>query len=337
VALAGVRGASQTRVRDWAIAQAERATALSRHAVNLAPLAAAGDGPAAYLADVLGIRRRVIERRLLAAIAAIGFPEADGPIRRGLGSPDPDTRAQAIEAVDSIGDRALGRAVVRLLDAEAASLAAPRAGGTSTAALEELAADPDPWIRRLAMRAIGDRLAGEWQALGARVASDPDPIVQAALSGSTDHGGPPMPDTDRTLGELDRMLFLRRVPLFGGLDPEDLQRIAAVAVERLYGPDEALVREGDAGEELVVIVEGDVRVVRGEGDEARLVRTYAAGDHVGELAVLRRQPRSATVLAGGDGVRGLVISGEGLRAILAERPEAAMAMLATLAERISQE
>lgn len=146
-----------------------------------------------------------------------------------------------------------------------------------------------------------------------------------------------MPETAPTLGELDRMMFLRRVPLFGDLAPEDLQRLAAVATERLYEPGETLVREGDPGEELTVIVDGDVRVIRGEGPDARLIRSYAAGDHVGELAVLRRQPRSATVVAGSGGVRGLVISGEGLRAILAERPEAAMAMLATLAERISQE
>ena len=35
-----------------------------------------------------------------------------------------------------------------------------------------------------------------------------------------------MPDTGRTMSEIDTMLTLRRVPLFEGLDPEDLQRIA---------------------------------------------------------------------------------------------------------------
>jgi CRP-like cAMP-binding protein len=51
--------------------------------------------------------------------------------------------------------------------------------------------------------------------------------------------------------------------------------------------------------------------------------------------VLRDRPRAATVTATGGRVRTLVIGGEGLTAILLERPEAAMAMLATLAERIS--
>ena len=143
-----------------------------------------------------------------------------------------------------------------------------------------------------------------------------------------------MTETSRTLGELDRMVVLRRVPLFSQLDPEDLQRIAVSAQERLYPAGEALVREGDFGDELIVIVDGSVRISKRDGDTERYLRTYEAGDHIGELAVLRDQPRAATVVAEQD-VRGLCIGGEALRAILQERPEAAMAMLSTLAERIT--
>jgi CRP-like cAMP-binding protein len=169
-----------------------------------------------------------------------------------------------------------------------------------------LADDVDSWIGRLARRVIEEEVE--------------------------------MPETSRTLGDLETMLILRRVPLFQDLDPEDLQRIASAAVEHLYPADQAIVREGDIGDELVVIVEGSVRVVRAEPDGTeRLIRGYEAGDHFGELAILREAPRAATVIADGDGVRGLVIGGEGLRAILRERPDAAMAMLATLAERISRQ
>ena len=145
-----------------------------------------------------------------------------------------------------------------------------------------------------------------------------------------------MTETSRTLGELDRMVVLRRVPLFSELDPEDLQRIAVSAQERLYPAGEALVREGDFGDELIVIVEGTVRVTKLDGETERFERNYDAGDHIGELAVLRDRPRAATVVAE-ENVRGLCIGGEALRAILQERPDAAMAMLATLAERISNQ
>ena len=145
-----------------------------------------------------------------------------------------------------------------------------------------------------------------------------------------------MPESGRTMSEIDTMLSLRRVPLFEGLDPEDLQRIATTCLERVYAAGQALVREGELGDELIVIVEGSVRVVHAGPDGAeRLIRRFGAGDHIGELAVLRERPRIATVIAEDGGVRAQVINGESLKAILRERPEAAMAMLATLAERIS--
>jgi CRP/FNR family transcriptional regulator len=133
------------------------------------------------------------------------------------------------------------------------------------------------------------------------------------------------------------MLVLRRVPIFAALDPEDLQRVAALAVERRWAGGESVMVEGDIGSELVVIVEGGVRVVRMDGEREQLLRRYGPGDHIGELAVLREAPRAATVVAEDPGVRGLVIGGEAIRSLLRERPEAAMAMLATLAERISQQ
>ena len=144
-----------------------------------------------------------------------------------------------------------------------------------------------------------------------------------------------MPDDVRALGDLETMLRLRHVPLFGRLSPEDLHRIAHVATERWFEPGQPLVREGELGDELFVILDGRVVVTRRDPDGSdRRIRTYESGDLIGELAVLREQPRAATVTAEGR-VLTLVIAGEALMAILRERPEAAMAMLATLAERIS--
>src|SRR6185436_18409488 len=111
-----------------------------------------------------------------------------------------------------------------------------------------------------------ERISAEWSTIRERVRADPDPIVHDVLDSLGDGGGPPMPDTARTLGHIDRMLFLRRVPLFAGLAPEDLQRVATTAVEQLYGPDEVVVREGDVGDELVLILDGVVRVVHMDTD-----------------------------------------------------------------------
>ena len=252
-----------------------------------------------FLMAVLARRESRTVGLALRALVVLGVPEADGVIRRCLHSDDAEIRAQAIEALDSIGDREL--------PGGARAPAGGRADRDADrdATLARLSDDEDPWISGLARR------------------------VRA--------GEEAMPDTTRTLGDLETMLFLRRVPLFAGLEPEDLQRVAMTSVEHVYPAGEAVVREGDVGDELIVIVEGSVRVVRYRPNGAeRLVRRYEAGDHIGELAVLREAPRAATVIAEDAGMRGLVIGGAGLKSILRERPEAAMAMLAELADRITR-
>lgn len=319
MALAKPPASAQGPIRDWTLRLIERATVL--RAVAREPAATGFRG---FLDSVVADRYDAAERRILAAIAALGAPEANGPIRRCLHSADPETRAQAIEALDAIGDPKLGRAVTRLLDSD-----------EQRADIATLINDADPWIRGLVLATLAERGSEGGEALEDRVAQDPDPVVRTVLPRSDHSGGDAMATSEPSLSPIDRMLFLRRVPIFSRLAPEDLQRLASVAIERHYEPHAPLVTEGDVGDELVVIVEGEVMVVRGEGPEARLIRTYGAGDHIGELAVLRAQPRAATVVACDDPVFGLAIGGAGLRAILEERPEAAMGMLATLADRIS--
>jgi HEAT repeat protein len=310
-ALEGHAEVARDAVLAWAEAAVDRARGL--HQARAVVVADAPGGYAASArpdepgsADVSAFLARALDRRIerqhervLAAMAVLGAPSARGVIRRSLRSTDADVRAQALEALDSVGDRRLGSALTRLIEGAASGQRLD-----DDTAWRRLRDDVDPWIRGLS------RLCGP--------------------------SGGPMPDPERALGDIETMLRLRRVPLFERLAPEDLQRLAAVATERWFEPGEVLVREGEPGDELFVILDGQVAVTRLEPDGSeRPIRTYGAGDHIGELAVLRDRPRAATVTATGGRVRTLVIGGEGLTAILLERPEAAMAMLATLAERIS--
>ncbi len=292
----------------WAGSQIDRARELHRARPALDALGAdpsEGD----LLATVVGQRARRAEDRAIAALVAVGAPTAGGLMHRSLRSDDPDLRAQAIEALDSLGERRLGGALAACL--EAVHRGEPH---DRMAVVAGLAHDEDDWIRALSARILAaDGVAGDGVAAEGHVS-----------------------DADLAIAGLDTMLILRRVPLFSELEPEDLQRIALVATERDYGPNATLIREGEAGDELIVITEGTVRVVRNDDDGSeRYLRTYGPGEHIGELAVLRDRPRAATVIADGAGVHGYALSGESLRAILRERPDAAMAMLATLAERIS--
>ena len=295
-ALAGHGEAFRERILGWADGQVT--LALDLNAARFALRAGDPDPDLAFLVSILDDRIDHAQAMALGAMSALGAPAAGGVIRRCLGSGDPDVRAQAIEALDSIGDRRLGGSITRLIEQ-----APPDPPVGASTVLTRLRDDDDPWIRAMARR------------------------LQPSGDDVTDSG--------RATSDIATMLQLRRVPLFERLSPEDLQRIAAVASERWFEEGAALVREGEVGDELFVLLEGRVRVVHlaADGTE-RLIRTYGEGDHIGELAVLRERPRVATVVADGGSVRTLVIGGEGLKAILRERPDAAMAMLATLAERL---
>lgn len=138
-------------------------------------------------------------------------------------------------------------------------------------------------------------------------------------------------ETLATLPTMERILFLRQVPLFADLPPSDLKQIAAVAGEHLYDDGTVITREGDAGNELLVIVAGDVSIVTGGREIARRGR----GDYVGEMAVLDGEPRSASVVALGS-VRALRIGRREFETILRERPETSHAMLLVLTRRLRE-
>ncbi len=144
-----------------------------------------------------------------------------------------------------------------------------------------------------------------------------------------------MVETAKTLGTMERILFLRQVPIFGNLAPEDLEPIANLSGERLFAPGDYICREGEIGDELFVIVEGQVQVVKQSNGTVHPVRTLQVGEQIGELAILREQPRSASVIADGANVRTLVLQGDALCAILRDRPQVALAMLSVLAQRLS--
>ena len=72
-------------------------------------------------------------------------------------------------------------------------------------------------------------------------------------------------ETLTTLSTMERVLLLRRVPLLADLSPADLQRVAAIATEHDFVNDEIICEQGEAGDEMYVIVSGEVRIVVNNG------------------------------------------------------------------------
>ena len=125
-----------------------------------------------------------------------------------------------------------------------------------------------------------------------------------------------MTRTMSTLSPMERVLFLRDVPLFAALPPQDLQPIAAIATEHTYEDGDTIAVQGEPGEEMHIIVSGEVAVsMRDAAGEERVVAVRSKGEAVGEMAVITHEPRVATLLARGS-VRVLTIAKPQFEAIL---------------------
>jgi CRP/FNR family cyclic AMP-dependent transcriptional regulator len=86
---------------------------------------------------------------------------------------------------------------------------------------------------------------------------------------------------------------LKRIPVFSDLDDDALSNIAALAAEVSVPEGKELVREGDYSYDVLVIEEGTATVQRG----GERIADLGPGDVIGEMGVLAREQRNATVTA----------------------------------------
>ena len=94
----------------------------------------------------------------------------------------------------------------------------------------------------------------------------------------------------------DKLDVLRTVPLFADLDDRSLQAVAVLAREVRFGAGEVFMLEGEIGDAFYVILDGTVRIDRGE----RTIRSMTAGGFLGEIALLEQRPRTASATAVSD-------------------------------------
>ena len=128
--------------------------------------------------------------------------------------------------------------------------------------------------------------------------------------------------------------LLGRVPVFEALRPEDLVRVADVAVPRSFRGGEVVFREGDDSDTCYIVRSGHARAVREHGDGRQItLATFGPGDFFGELAMFDDERRSATVEAL-DGLDVLGIPGVDMRALLSRHPEIAVKLVIALGRRL---
>jgi CRP-like cAMP-binding protein len=124
---------------------------------------------------------------------------------------------------------------------------------------------------------------------------------------------------------------LGKVPLFSGLSNRELEAIVRAGKEVEHREGHVIAREGDRGIGFFLVLEGEARVSRGGKGLAKL----KAGDFFGEISLLDRGPRTATVTAS-TRIRLLGVTAWVFRGLLLEYPSIAMKLLEVVAARLRQ-
>jgi MFS superfamily sulfate permease-like transporter len=169
----------------------------------------------------------------------------------------------------------------------------------------------------------------EFGALTAFVGADVFPDVDRAIEHAED-------DLLRTQAQINfAEVALPEVSLFAGFAPEDIRTIMAYMKRRTFDQGAVVFREGDAGDEVLIVTKGNASAyLQIPGGANIRLATFAPGTVFGELAILDRGPRSASVIADGD----LVCYGLSRTdyALLAEKsPPAAIQLMAAIGRELS--
>jgi CRP/FNR family transcriptional regulator, cyclic AMP receptor protein len=134
------------------------------------------------------------------------------------------------------------------------------------------------------------------------------------------------------LGGNQKIDLIRKVPLFARCSRAELKEIALLADEIDLHEGTEMTREGAPGREFFVLLDGTADVKKNR----RRVNTLGPGDFFGEIALVSREPRTATVIATSP-VRALVITDRSFRRLLDDAPRVQTKVMEAMAERLAPE
>jgi hypothetical protein len=249
------------------------------------------------------VRQHRIAFRVLELLES---PRVVRRVQRALRFGNARSRGDALEVLSNLGDRAAARLLVLFHE--------PGPIEERVAALGAAVSLP---TSREAFLADARRSEGRW--------------MRMALAAS-DHCMGETPNPEATV--MERLLALKRVPLFENLNLDQLEAVLRLTRDATFLPDEVIVREGDPGGELFLVLEGSAEAwLDYRGANPQQLSTMPAGSYFGEMAILDDEPRSATVVAR-DPARLLALDGDSLKALLREMPEIAFELLRVMTARV---
>ena len=132
----------------------------------------------------------------------------------------------------------------------------------------------------------------------------------------------------------DKILHLKKIEIFADLSVNELAAVASVTEEAAFDEMEMVFREGETGDTLFLIVEGEVAVIKDcNVDREFELDTIGPGDYFGDMALFGDDRRSATIRVKKD-ARFLTLNKQELQEIVREYPQIALHVCRVLSVRI---
>jgi Cyclic nucleotide-binding domain len=287
---------------------------------------------------LVGLMQRRRERAIDRVLHRLGLSSEDETgrrVRQGLGSDALETREAAVER---LGARVPQATAAQLLSVYRET--ADREAKLTTMAdiLRVRALSTDPYVRAVALHLLGE-LGAVDDAMLERLCQDEHELVRevawAIQEGLEQKAGVGVQKSRLTT--IEKMFALGAAPMFSRLTLEGLTELARASIEAEYAPGQTLCEEGEQGNEVFILLAGEVIFLRGQGADAKVVGSEGAGSLFGEMAVLDPAPRSATARAGASGVRVLRLNGDAFREVLNANPTIGSGIIRTLAQRLRGE
>lgn len=282
-----------------------------------------------------------------------------------LNSGDARQRADALEALDTLAPKTIGRQVLGLL--EPAPLPASGPSPSDGPALEGLVRHSKPWVRACVAYYLGQHPNGNavsllqtllvdregvvretalyagwrarreaWRPQMEAAAQSSDPalkrVAQSILGGASPNpteGSAPMFLT------VEKVLLLKSAPLFAGLDGEELAALASIALEKEFEAGETIFEQNTPAHHLYLLVRGKVEVIHRADSTEYPIATLSEKECFGEMAILDDQPRSASIKTLEPSTV-LKIDRDSFRELIYERPQIAFSIFKILSGRLRQ-
>ena len=275
------------------------------------------------------VARAVEYDALRRGIKQDGQNDAVGLLLESLYKKSNQYGVRALRAVGLLGDRESMNLAIEILETQN-----PAQRANVIEALESIHGRWRKIIQPLTRLWEGESVGAEsanWQ----RLISDEDPWIRDCASFAAHKLGEIKMENITTLSLMERILFFKRVPLFENLSPTDIKQVAALAQEETFSDGITIARQGEVGDVMFIIVAGEIRVlITKDQKEVELARRKA-GEYVGEMALISREPRIATLTTVGN-VRALCIDQKSFESLLRDRPDVSLAVIQVLCERLKE-